>query len=216
MATQRVSLDPALWNRTRRLAFDTGTTASRLVETALAEFLDRQEKPPAKVAGEGPPDDAWATLLAPHAKQHVPLPAHDSQRPSITYTGKPIARMTGVEEVEGGLVFHAELLETSVVADPPHPDWKVQAPGGGSVVPDAVVPEIEQRIRGGLPPAAVANGGTATITSEIHVPAEGPPVITKQLTVNDPKTAVEALALLRNPATFSPVPKPVRKARPKR
>ena len=113
-----------------------------------------------------------------------------------------------------------QLHEVSVTSDPPHPDWKVQAPGGGSVVPDAVVPAVEQRIRGDLPPAAgvaLANGESATIITTMHFPAEGKPeIVGAPVVVNDPAGAVEALARLRDPREFHPAPKPVRKARPKR
>jgi hypothetical protein len=45
---QQISIDPELWARARRKAFDIRSTATKIVEAALTEYLDRlDEKPPA-------------------------------------------------------------------------------------------------------------------------------------------------------------------------
>lgn len=40
---QKLSLDPELWAKTRRMAFDRQTTASKIVAEALTEWFGRQD-----------------------------------------------------------------------------------------------------------------------------------------------------------------------------
>jgi hypothetical protein len=98
VATQRISLDPALWNRTRRRAFDTGTTATALVSLALAEYLDRTEKPQGRLA-----DPQFVTL---DPSQQVP-PESLIPEAVIPVIDRELRR--GMKEVE--------LYEVSVTAD---------------------------------------------------------------------------------------------------
>jgi hypothetical protein len=113
----------------------------------------------------------------------------------------------------------ARLDEVSVTKD--EMPW-----GPSSVIPDAVIPAIEKKLRGepaialdALPPPAVvsiANGESATITSEMHIPAEGSATITDVRVIKDPKEAGAAVRAVAAGREFHPVPKPVRKPRPKR
>lgn len=45
MVQQKISIDPELWARTRRKAFDLKTTASKLVEEGLSQYLDQLDIP---------------------------------------------------------------------------------------------------------------------------------------------------------------------------
>jgi hypothetical protein len=90
MATQRLSLDPQLWNRTRRAAFDRGISASKLVETAIEEYLEREGKPRARVA-------KGVTLL-------------DNHDASI-----PVARVDDIETTNRGVTIHATKLDLRTI-----------------------------------------------------------------------------------------------------
>jgi hypothetical protein len=76
-----------------------------------------------------------------------------------------------------------------------------------------------------LPPPAdvkLANGESATMTSEVVVPAEGPPVISNIRVIKDPKEVEGAIAkaveakLVGQPREFHPVPKPTSTKKPRR
>ena len=60
MGQQTISIDPDLWKRTRRFAFDTGVTASSIVEAALTEHLDVLMAKP-RTGGKPPVDTATVT-----------------------------------------------------------------------------------------------------------------------------------------------------------
>jgi gamma-glutamyl phosphate reductase len=193
MATQRISLDPKLWAKTRRTAFDMGVTATEVVSQALVEYLDRAENPLAGLAA------------APKTLKH---------------DDRPIGRITKVTEDESGITVEGEvwpkddprrdvkLMEVSVTSDKLPWDSAValvksgQAAvlqGNSSVVPDAVIPAIEQRIR-----------GEAVIAQD----ALPPPAVIK-----DPKEAaakVQAAMETRNAQPYHPVPKPTSTKKPRR
>lgn len=135
-----------MWTQIRHLAFDRQTTASKIVETALQEWLDRDSR------GDKP--RAGAAI-----REHKPSPT-------------PIARVVDVIETEHGV---------AITTAP----WD-------SVVPDAVIPVIEDELRG--------------------------PLLRESFVGQGAQEMVEKAAALaaQKEREFTPVPKPVRKPRPKR
>jgi hypothetical protein len=114
MATQRLSLDPKLWARTRRMAFDLGLTASRVTEIALESYLDNAA--------------AKTNLRASPASSQVPPPAvaapWDGSR-----TENTVPTEVGVPSVVGN--------------DSPFVKGRDQGPGSITVVPpETVSPKI--------------------------------------------------------------------------
>jgi hypothetical protein len=105
---QKISISPEIWARTRRQAFDTGSTASKLTEMALIEYLDRvdrdrrgrvantEEAPPK--AGTGAPP--W---IAPASGSIIPPLMGSAARPS-----KPVVSIA--PPADAGLVSAAAAI----------------------------------------------------------------------------------------------------------
>jgi hypothetical protein len=191
---QTISIAPEIWARVRHLAFDTQSTASKLTEMALIEYLDRIDKPPARLAV--------------------------AQDPPKRYFNEPQEEIT------------PRSIDRAAFGLPPRE----------SLVPDAVVPVIEQELRqvvhkydpaammsdpllresvsgqDALPPPAKRTPDYGAVEEVLGGKAVGGPII-----INDPKevakrvgAAMDAAVATSQPRPFTPVPKPVRKPRPKR
>ena len=131
---QKISISPEIWARVRRRAFDTATTASKLTEVALAEYLDREDKPRAGAATKSLAPLLEATRPITDAKIHEvsvtskKMPWDDAKTvPLLDPHDTPIGRVTSVNEVSGGIEVEAVVFGTS------KPD--------GSIAPPAVVIE---------------------------------------------------------------------------
>lgn len=175
---QTISIDPAMWATIRKMAFDRQTTASKLVEAALTEYLAKQQKPPARLAtkvGDDPDTKAELTRVATQTGHVIPeavVPAIESRLRGerqvtmvapwekggeITTHDKPIAKVTKVTETAAGLTVEAERVSPKV--------------GVGAVI----------------------------------VGEDGP----EPIVVSTPEEAKAAVAALPQRRAFTPVPKPV-------
>ena len=66
MGQQTISIDPDLWKRTRRQAFDMGTTATSIVEQALIAYFAAMElKQGGRLAPQPAPTTDWVLAKGP-------------------------------------------------------------------------------------------------------------------------------------------------------
>ena len=124
---QQISIDPQLWAQTRRLAFDTSTTASRIVETALAEYLTRVGEPPAELATTKKPrrpieNDPPGPEFYPAAGEKIRLPGlrdEADQRPLDPRLGAPWDEVTKpIDALAPPASENGAMNEPVVVNDP--------------------------------------------------------------------------------------------------
>jgi len=153
---QTISIDPKMWATIRKLAFDRQTTASKIVETALTEWQNREN-------GGNKPRAGLATV-----KDYTP-------------PVKPIARVVAVEEDERGV---------TVTAMP----WDEQ-PTATITVED--VEKLDKATAAAPAHRTVIEDGQYKLSPEAMA-----------------RRAAQLAA--QKGREFNPVPKPVRKPRPKR
>ena len=139
---QTISIDPMIWATIRKLAFDQQTSASKLVEAAISEYLERREKDRDGLATEPDTHEVYVEF----------------RKDGVI---KPIASGPGKLKLDGptGQLAAPPWADPPPVAIAPSANDKgdsfgaaaliVPVTGGGSVVADAVIPALEKRLTDG-------------------------------------------------------------------